>query len=38
MSLNSWIVRNVGPRAAAPKGVLNWAASNRIFKLGDAQL
>jgi len=33
MSVTSQIVRNVGP-----KGILKLAESNRIFKLGDAQL
>lgn len=38
MSVNSLIVRNVGPRAAAPQGDLKLAESNRLFKLGDAKL
>lgn len=36
MSNSSGIVSSVGPGAAAPKGVLKLAESNRMFKLEDA--
>lgn len=35
MSNSSGIVSSVGPRAAALRGVLKLAESNRIFKLED---
>lgn len=35
MSNSSGIVSSVGPGAAALKGVLKLAGSNRIFKMGD---